>query len=290
MDMELRIILIGVGALIIIGLIIADQIKRKRAQELSYRRRSQDDEFDLPSMSTIQEEPEQDQLGELHIGDEVNWSPVAQTDKPAEPAQVVITAIPEDSAGEIDDMSIEPVLGSEPEPEPEPDQPIIDESGSEGAFENGDEVAEEAAAENGMVLSLLLLAPKGEKFRGTQLKMALKESGFSFGKMDIFHLLDGDEAVVSVANVLEPGFFDPVEMGEIKTPGVVIFSQLPSARSGGEVFEQWHRAIKKLNAALGGRLTDMSQQQLAGDYFYRLRAEAESYPASNIESAQDDSE
>lgn len=58
MDMDLRIVLLVVGALIIIGLIVADRIKRNKTQDQPYRRFSESDDFDLPSMSASHEAPE----------------------------------------------------------------------------------------------------------------------------------------------------------------------------------------------------------------------------------------
>ena len=141
-----------------------------------------------------------------------------------------------------------------------------------------------------LVLSLLLLAPKGEKFRGTQLKMALKESGFSHGKMDIFHHMDGDEALVSVANVLEPGTFNLEEMATLKTPGVVIFSQLPASRSGSELYSVWYTATRKMNTALGGRLTTIDRMPLESDHFDKLRQQAAGFSAigHDLVQAQDE--
>lgn len=148
------------------------------------------------------------------------------------------------------------------------------------------DTVEEVEEDKGLVLSLLLLAPKGDMFRGTQLKMALKESGLSHGKMEIFHLLDGDEALVSVANVLEPGTFNLEEMIPLKTPGVVIFSQLPSSKSGAEIFKAWHSAARNLNIALGGRLCSINRMPLEDDYFDKLQEQAEQFAAGGQELAE----
>lgn len=286
MDMDLRIILVVVGALVIIGLIIADRIKRKKSHNQPYRRFSESEDLDLPSMSATHEAPAHDDLGDMHIDDVVDLSSIAQPEEFDVSEAVVISnsnletttsfeaehiELPEpmdESVGVIDAVEeFDEVDDSVPAPDQHDD--VVEEN----------EDLEEAEEAKGMVLSLLLLAPKGEKFRGSQLKMALKESGLSYGKMEIFHQLDGDEALVSVANVLEPGTFDPEEMSTLKTPGVVIFSQLPSLRAGAEVFAAWHTAARKLNIALGGRLCSINRMPLEDGYFEQLQQQAEQFDA-----------
>lgn len=282
MDIDLRIILVIIGALIIVGLIIVDRIKRKKMQESPYRRvmmSGESEELELPSMSATQEAPAHDELGELRIDEEVDLQAVTEADEapaiiaadyPQEPARVVLTDSVMESEPEPVAVQEQPDSATEqspaqsaPETEPEPEQ--------------ADEV--EIEEDPGMVLSLLVLAQKGEKFRGSQIKMAFKETGFVYGEMNIFHQMEGDEAIISIANVLEPGTFELAEISSLKTPGLVLFAQLPASCSGDELFSRWYRSARKLKAALGGRLTDMRQQPLGDDYIDQLRAEAEAFTA-----------
>lgn len=283
MDMDLRIVLVVVGALVIIGLIIADRIKRKKSHNQPYRRFSESEDLDLPSMSATHEAPAHDDLGDMHIDDVVDLSSIAQPEEFDVSEAVVISNSNLETTTSFEAEHIEL---------PEPMDETVGVIDAVEAFEEVDdsvqvpelhtnvvEESEEIEEAKGMVLSLLLLASKGEKFRGSQLKMALKECGLSYGKMKIFHLLDGDEALVSVANVLEPGTFDPEEMSTLKTPGVVIFSQLPSLRAGAEVFAAWHTAARKLNIALGGRLCSINRMPLEDGYFEQLQQQAEQFDA-----------
>jgi cell division protein ZipA len=280
MDIDLRIILLIIGAIFIIGLIILDSFKRKSRENLPYKRFSEDENFELPSMSTSDDAPSHDALEELR-SDEFDiielparnheWQQHESDAPQVEPQPESYVEQQNELQAEATQEELTQVLSGA-------EDGVADEAVTEPTQQQPEQVAEPQ-----MVLSLLVLAPIGEKFRGSQIKMALKEVGFVFGKMDIYHLMEGDDSLVSVANVLEPGTFDSEDMSSLKTPGLVIFSQLPAARSGSEMFEKWYRASRKVKAALGGRLTDLNQKPLDSDTFDRLRQQAEAIPATVIE-------
>lgn len=297
--MDLRIILVVIGALIIIGLIVVDRIKRKKKQDSPYRRFSEE-EFELPSMSATQETPAHDELDGLRVDETEDLQSAAEMD---EVVPLVVDDYPQPPVGVVLTDSVrEPEAESDAETtaaQAAHEQPLNDHtttaqipaqsvSQPEPELEPVEEI--EVEEEPGMVLSLLVLAQKGEKFRGSQIKMALKEGGFVYGDMDIFHQMEGDEALVSIANVLEPGTFEPDEISSIKTPGLVLFAQLPASCSGDELFNRWYRSARKLKAALGGRLTDMRQQPLNDDSVNQLRAKAEAFSAVDLaqQSSQQD--
>jgi len=312
--MDLRIILVAIGALIIIGLIVVDRIKRKKMQDSSYRRFSEDEEFELPSMSATQDTPAHDELDGLRVDETEELQSAAEVDEAeelqsaAEVDEVVQVVVEDDSQQPVGVVLTDSVREPEAESDAETtaaqathDQPLNDHTATvqipaqsasrpepELEPEQVDEV--EVEEEPGMVLSLLVLAQKGEKFRGSQIKMALKETGFVYGDMDIFHQMEGDEALVSIANVLEPGTFELDEISSLHTPGLVLFAQLPASCSGDELFNRWYRTARKLKAALGGKLTDMRQQPLHDDYVNRLRAEAEGFIAMGTNSEQEKDE
>ncbi|MCW8888458.1 MAG: hypothetical protein OQK25_05300, partial [Gammaproteobacteria bacterium] len=245
MDVELRITLLVIGALIIVGLIFADRLKRKNRADSPYKRFSESEDFDLPSMSASHESPSHADLDGLRMDDQaaIDSTDVASDDD--ENSAVASDVVTESSSQNFESTT---EIDIEAIPQSVPDAIVeAEESNSEQPLEV--EAEAEIEEDPSLVLSLLVLAPKGEKFRGTQIKMALNEVGFVFGKMDIYHLLDGDETLVSVASVLEPGTFDPNEMGATKIPGLVVFSQLPAARSGEEVYDTWYRTTKKLKAS-----------------------------------------
>ncbi|MDH3354033.1 MAG: hypothetical protein OEL79_02325 [Chromatiales bacterium] len=294
MDIDLRIILLAIGALFVIGLILVDRIKRKKSENMPYKRFSESNDFELPSMSTSDDVPSHEALDELRIDETVETASL----KSIQPER----DFGDDFSGEpdIDDEAAETsnfaemlhVESDDTFDESTSQEEVLSESGEDDEDHALEEITDEAESEltAELVLSLLVLAPKGEQFRGSQIKMALKEAGFTFGAMDIFHLLEGDETLVSVANVLEPGFFVPKELASFKTPGLVVFSQLPATLSGEALFAKWCKAAKKINVVLGGRLTDLNQKPLDRAAFDKLREQAEAIPATHHVAREEDRE
>jgi len=283
MDIDLRIILLVIGAVFIIGLIVADNIKRKKKENLPYKRFSEGKDFELPSMSTVDDGPNHDTLDELRVDETASAEPMAFRSELKDKLEDEGSSKLEMELGKISSEASDDSISQASE---QPDSKLSLENEALASDAVVDEVQDEKIEESPnssapqMVLSLLVLAPKGEQFRGSQIKMALSEAGFTFGKMDIFHLSEGDESLVSVANVVEPGSFLPDELADFKTPGLVVFSQLPALLSGGEVYAKWYKAAKKINVVLGGRLTDLHQNPLDSDAFDALRLQAEEISAA----------
>ncbi|MGI9328475.1 MAG: cell division protein ZipA C-terminal FtsZ-binding domain-containing protein, partial [Pseudomonadales bacterium] len=79
------------------------------------------------------------------------------------------------------------------------------------------------------LIMIHLLSKPGECFDGATLLAALRKQGLKFGEMNIFHRNNPmlKSPVYSVANAVEPGFFDLSDMEAMSTPGVTFFLQLP---------------------------------------------------------------
>ena len=81
------------------------------------------------------------------------------------------------------------------------------------------------------IITLFVLAPTGVPFRGSFLMEAMSEAGLQYGDMQIFHRIEKqagrDDTLFSVANIVEPGTFEPNRMDGFATPGVVLILQLP---------------------------------------------------------------
>ncbi|NNG11961.1 MAG: cell division protein ZipA, partial [Halobacteria archaeon] len=82
------------------------------------------------------------------------------------------------------------------------------------------------------VVTLYVKAPAGVPFRGSLLMEAMGKAGLAFGDMQIFHYLENhngrDRVLFSVANMVEPGTFNPQAMDDFSTRGLVLFLQLPA--------------------------------------------------------------
>ena len=84
----------------------------------------------------------------------------------------------------------------------------------------------------GNVVMLYIVAPEGKDFTGEALESCFEKEGFLFGEKQIYHrhadLSSASPILFSLANVQNPGIFDPKTMDDFTTFGVVLFMQLPS--------------------------------------------------------------
>lgn len=115
-----------------------------------------------------------------------------------------------------------------------------------------------------LVLSVSILADEAEGFSGLELKEALEAEGLAYGAMRIFHfydpgkedIVDSDDAVFSAANLLEPGFFDLEKLADVRTPGVMLFCQLPGPLEGEAALELMLDKGRGLAVRLHGQMCD----------------------------------
>jgi len=124
------------------------------------------------------------------------------------------------------------------------------------------------------ILALRVSAPLPTRFSGAQLLEALRAERLEFGRFDIFHRLDEQgRPVFSLANLLEPGTFDPATMEEGAYPGVALFVVLPGPLPAVEAFDQLVATAKGLAARLGGSLQDERGGWLSAQRIASLREE-----------------
>jgi len=115
-----------------------------------------------------------------------------------------------------------------------------------------------------LVLSVSVFADEEESFGGTEIKEAMEAEGLKYGTMRIFHFHDpdkkdiseNDDAVFSVASVLEPGFFDLEKLDVLQTPGLMLFCQLPGPVSGEDALEMMLDKGRGLAVRLQGHMCD----------------------------------
>ena len=121
------------------------------------------------------------------------------------------------------------------------------------------------------VIVLNLMAKAGEVFGGVELEKALLSCGFRFGDMDIYHRYEQHVGrgplLFSIANVMEPGTFDPENLEAFTTPGVCMFMKLPGPKRTVHSFELMVECGRKIVTLLGGELKDehhsvMTQQTI----------------------------
>lgn len=109
------------------------------------------------------------------------------------------------------------------------------------------------------VLALYLRPLRDAVFRGATLLRGFNTVGLKFGEMGIYHHygagdLRSDRPLFSVANMFEPGYFDPAAMDDFETAGLALFIQLPAPLDGPVAFEFFLNTAQRLAEALDADL------------------------------------
>ncbi|GGP54735.1 cell division protein ZipA [Shewanella saliphila] len=130
------------------------------------------------------------------------------------------------------------------------------------------------------VLVLHVVAKPGEQINGAELLPSLLSLNFKFGDMDIFHRhIDNagtGKVLFSLANMLKPGVFDPDNMEQFVTQGVVMFMTLPAYGDPMMNFTIMLNSAYQIADDLGAELLDGQRQPWSEatkkDYIRRVNA------------------
>lgn len=135
-----------------------------------------------------------------------------------------------------------------------------------------------ALADEDRIVVLYVVALRGERLHGADLLTAFSRLGLEHGDLDIFHRYDVQQhTVFSVANAAEPGTFDPMTMRDLETPGVALFTRLPTGMSAPHVFDEMAAAARALATDLGGHALDGRQSTLTRQTEQAMRDELLDY-------------
>ncbi|MCG9746891.1 cell division protein ZipA [Shewanella sp. Isolate8] len=144
------------------------------------------------------------------------------------------------------------------------------------------QVAEEAPlGEPQDVLVLHVVAKEGEALNGAELLPSLLTLNFKFGEMDIFHRHEDNagtgKVLFSLANMVKPGVFNPDEMEQFTTQGIVLFMTLPCYGDPLMNFSIMLNSAHQLADDLGGEVLDGGRgawsEQTKQSYLQRIRAQ-----------------
>ncbi len=156
-----------------------------------------------------------------------------------------------------------------------------DSTGASAADESGEE----------LIIVCHVMAHEGTRFSGADILVATAEAGFQHGEMSIFHDLvvpEGEpatgskagskpQAVLSLANALEPGTFDLNAMDSFTSPGLTLFLRLPGPLEGRAAFERLLSKGRQLAGRLNGELCDETRSVLTPQTVSHLRERVEAF-------------
>jgi cell division protein ZipA len=115
--------------------------------------------------------------------------------------------------------------------------------------------------DNESVIVLHILARSPDRLAGDKINSAAQANGLKFGDMNIFHCVDNGHSVFSMANMMEPGIFDPDTMHELETPGLTLFMQ-KSTSNNIDIFEGMLSCAYRMSEMLGAQLCNRQRQPL----------------------------
>ena len=128
-----------------------------------------------------------------------------------------------------------------------------------------------------LLIILYIMSPKGHVFAGEGIHAVMTSAGLKHGEHQIYHYLEGDEAVFSIANAIEPGFFDLTNLNNVATPGLAVFLQLPGPLECRKAFDKLLEIGRRLAEALSGELCDENRSVLNQQTISHLKEKVETY-------------
>lgn len=131
-----------------------------------------------------------------------------------------------------------------------------------------------------MIIVLYLTSRNARKFRGDEILRAMQALGLEYGEKRVFHYHApgaNKDSVFSIANLLEPGWFDLGTIDSFTTPGLVIFLQLPGPLEELRAFDLMLEKAQQLKELLSGDLKDDARRPLTGQMISHLRDQVQEF-------------
>lgn len=128
-----------------------------------------------------------------------------------------------------------------------------------------------------LLIILYIMSPKGHVFTGEGIHAVMTSAGLTHGEHQIYHYLQDNMAVFSIANAIEPGFFDLTKLKDVTTPGLAVFLELPGPVECRKALDNLLEISKRLAEALSGELCDENRSVLTQQTIAHLKDKVDTY-------------
>lgn len=128
-----------------------------------------------------------------------------------------------------------------------------------------------------LLIILYIMSPKGHVFTGEGIHAVMTSAGLTHGEHQIYHYMENNQAVFSISNAVEPGFFNLSQLKSVSTPGLAVFLQLPGPVECRKALNSLLEISKRLADALTGELCDENRSILTPQTISHLKDKVESY-------------
>lgn len=144
-----------------------------------------------------------------------------------------------------------------------------------------DASAQETEVDTLKPLVFVLYLRRQEGFlRGRDIVSALEQAGLTFGEHGIFHYKLDNKTLFSAASMVKPGSIPMENLGEFTTPGISVFMELPTHRSGRTAFVRYLLAVHTLQKLWHCQILDAKQELITPEDLEKMRQQADRYPSS----------
>lgn len=149
--------------------------------------------------------------------------------------------------------------------------PVVDEPMAEEASHAP--ASEPVATE---VFALLVLEPTGQ-FSREQIHQAMSACNMLLTERGVYVRRDAaGNTIFKAANVIEPGYFPPVEELGFMTPGLALVLELPGSISPYRAMDEFIHVARKASQSLGGKLYDAQRHLIRESELKSMREYAQS--------------
>ena len=128
-----------------------------------------------------------------------------------------------------------------------------------------------------LLIILYIMSPKGHVFTGEGIHAVMTSAGLKHGEHKIYHYMQDNQAVFSIASAVEPGFFELSQLKSISTPGLALFLQLPGPLECRKALNSLLEIGKRLADALSGDLCDENRSILTQQTISHIKDKVDVY-------------